>query len=167
MRHETTRIPGVARRLLHLDANGVTAALKRTQSAPGTPPQAASNLRICEPANHRTVKLIIAYIQPERLNAVKQALFAREIYKMSVTNALGCGQQGGYVHMYRGATEEVTLHKKMRLAIGVNDDFIEKTIEAIVEGARTGDIGDGKIFVLPMDECVRIRTGERGPAAIG
>ena len=175
MRHETTRIPGVARRLLHLDANGVTAALKRTQSAPGTPPQAASNLRTfepsnlrtCEPANHRTVKLIIAYIQPERLNAVKQALFAREIYKMSVTNALGCGQQGGYVHMYRGATEEVTLHKKMRLAIGVNDDFIEKTIEAIVEGARTGDIGDGKIFVLPMDECVRIRTGERGPAAIG
>ena len=142
------------------------------QSALGTPPQAAStcelsNLRTCEPANHRTVKLIIAYIQPERLNAVKQALFAREIYKMSVTNALGCGQQGGYVHMYRGATEEVTLHKKMRLAIGVNDDFIEKTIEAIVEGARTGDIGDGKIFVLPMEQCVRIRTGERGPAAIG
>ncbi len=79
------------------------------------------------------MKLIIAYIQPERLNAVKQALFARDIYKMSVTNALGCGQQGGYVHMYRG----------------------------------TGEIGDGKIFVLPMDECVRIRTGERGPAGIG
>jgi len=55
----------------------------------------------------------------------------------------------------------------MRLAIGVNDDFIEKTIEAIVEGARTGDIGDGKIFVLPMEQCARIRTGERGPAAIG
>ena len=84
------------------------------------------------------MKLIIAYIQPERLNAVKQALFEREIYKMSVTNALGCGRQGGYVHMYRGATEEVTLHKKMRLAIGVNDDYIEKTIEAIIEGARTG-----------------------------
>ena len=113
------------------------------------------------------MKLIIAYIQPERLNAVKQALFAREIYKMSVTNALGCGQQGGYIHMYRGATEEVSLHKKMRLAIAVNDDYIEKTIDAIVEGARTGDIGDGKIFVLPMDECVRIRTGERGPEAIG
>ena len=113
------------------------------------------------------MKLIIAYIQPERLNAVKQALFAREIYKMSVTNALGCGKQGGYLHLYRGAVEEVTLHKKMRLAIGVNDDYIEKTIEAIIEGARTGDIGDGKIFVLPMDECVRIRTGERGPTAIG
>ena len=113
------------------------------------------------------MKLIIAYIQPERLNAVKQALCSREIYKMSVTNALGCGRQGGYVQMYRGATEEVTLHKKMRLAIGVNDDYVEKTIEAIVEGARTGDIGDGKIFVLPMEECVRIRTGERGPEAIG
>ena len=113
------------------------------------------------------MKLIIAYIQPERLNAVKQALFAREIYKMSVTNALGCGKQGGYLHLYRGAVEEVTLHKKMRLAIGVNDDYIEKTIEAIIEGARTGEIGDGKIFVLPMDECVRIRTGERGPSAIG
>ena len=113
------------------------------------------------------MKLIIAYIQPERLNAVKQALFAREIYKMSVTNALGCGKQGGYLHLYRGAVEEVTLHKKMRLAIAVNDHFIDKTIEAIIEGARTGDIGDGKIFVLPMDECVRIRTGERGPSAIG
>ena len=113
------------------------------------------------------MKLIIAYIQPERLNAVKQALYEREIYKISVTNALGCGRQGGYVHMSRGAVEEVTLLKKMRLAIAVNDDYVEKTIEGIIEGARTGDIGDGKIFVLPMDECVRIRTGERGPEAIG
>ena len=118
-------------------------------------------------ARNLKMKLIIAYIQPERLNAVKQALFAREIYKMSATNALGCGQQGGYVHMYRGATEEVTLHKKMRLSIAVNDDYVQKTIDAIIEGARTGDIGDGKIFVLPMEECIRIRTGERGPDAIG
>ena len=125
--------------------------------------------RECRAGNRKTIKmkLIIAYIQPERLNAVKQALFAREIYKMSVTNALGCGKQGGYLHLYRGAVEEVTLHKKMRLAIAVNDDYIEKTIDAIIEGARTGDIGDGKIFVLPMDECIRIRTGERGPSAIG
>ena len=112
------------------------------------------------------MKLIIAYIQPERLNAVKQALYEREIYKLSVTNALGCGQQGGYVHMYRVAVEEVTLLKKMRLAIAVNDNYVEKTIEGIVAGARTGEIGDGKIFVLPMDECIRIRTGERGSAAI-
>ena len=109
------------------------------------------------------MKLIIAYIQPERLNAVKQALYEREVYKMSVSNALGCGQQKGYLHQYRGAIEEVTLLKKIRLAIAVNDDYVE----GIVAGARTGDIGDGKIFVLPMEECIRIRTGEKGPAAIG
>ena len=113
------------------------------------------------------MKLIIAYIQPERLNAVKQALYTREVYKMSVSNALGCGQQKGYVHQYRGAIEEVTLLKKIRLAIAVNDEFVKKTVEGIIEGARTGDIGDGKIFVLPMEECIRIRTGEKGPAAIG
>lgn len=113
------------------------------------------------------MKLIIAYIQPERLNAVKQALYSREVFKMSVSNAMGCGQQKGYMKMYRGAIEEVTLHKKVRLAIAVNDEFVDKTIDGVIEGARTGEIGDGKIFVLPMDECVRIRTGERGPAAIG
>ena len=113
------------------------------------------------------MKLVIAYIQPERLNAVKQELYAREIYKMSVTTAMGCGQQKGFIKSYRGAVEEVSLHKKMRLAIGVNDEYVDKTIDAIVAGARTGDIGDGKIFVLPMEECVRIRTGERGNAAIG
>lgn len=113
------------------------------------------------------MKLIIAYIQPERLNAVKQALYEKGVYKMSVSNALGCGQQKGYVHQYRGAIEEVTLLKKVRLAIGVNDDFVESTVDAIIAGARTGDIGDGKIFVLPMEECIRIRTGERGKEAIG
>ena len=113
------------------------------------------------------MKLVIAYIQPDRLNPVKQALYARNVFKISVTNALGCGQQRGYAQMWRGALKEVNLLKKVRLAIAVNDDYIEKTIDAIVEGAHTGDIGDGKIFVLPMDECVRIRTGERGPAAIG
>ena len=113
------------------------------------------------------MKLIIAYIQPERLNAVKQALYEREVYKMSVSNALGCGQQKGYLHQVHGAIEEVTLLKKIRLAIAVNDDYVEKTVEGIVAGARTGDIGDGKIFVLPMEECIRIRTGEKGPAAIG
>ena len=116
---------------------------------------------------NKRMKLIIAYIQPERLNAVKQALYEREVYKMSVSNALGCGQQKGYIHHYRGAIEEVTLLKKIRLAIAVNDDYVEKTVEGIVAGARTGDIGDGKIFVLPMEECIRIRTGEKGPAAIG
>jgi nitrogen regulatory protein P-II 1 len=115
----------------------------------------------------KTMKMIIAYIQPERLNSVKKALYAREVYKLSVTNAMGCGQQKGYVTEYRGAIQEVNLLKKVRLAIAVNDDFVEKTVEGIIEGARTGNIGDGKIFVVPMDDCIRIRTGERGPEAIG
>ncbi len=113
------------------------------------------------------MKLIIAYIQPDRLNAVKQALYERAVYKMSISNALGCGQQKGYIHQYRGAIEEVTLLKKLRVAIAVNDDYVDKTVEGIIAGARTGDIGDGKIFVLPMDDCIRIRTGEKGSSAIG
>ena len=113
------------------------------------------------------MKLVIAYIQPDRLNAVKQAVCEREVYKLSVGNERACGQQKGYLHQYRGAIEEVTLLKKIRLAIAVNDEFVQKTVDGIIEGARTGDIGDGKIFVLPMEECVRIRTGERGSAAIG
>ena len=113
------------------------------------------------------MKLIIAYIQPEKLNAVKQALYEYEVYKMSVTNALGCGQQMGYHETYRGADIEVNLLKKIRMEIAVNDEFVEPTIDAIVKGARTGNIGDGKIFVLPLDECIRIRTGETGNEAIG
>lgn len=113
------------------------------------------------------MKMIIAYIQPERLNAVKQALYAREVFKLSATNALGCGQQKGYVEEYRGAIQEVNLLKKVRLEIAVNDEFVERTVEGIVEGARTGNIGDGKIFVTTLVDCIRIRTGERGSAAIG
>ena len=113
------------------------------------------------------MKLIIAYIKPERLNAVKQELYKRNVFKMSVSNALGCGQQKGDVEAYRGAMAEVNLLKKVRLAIGVNDDFVETTLEGIIAGARTGRIGDGKIFVLPMEDCIRIRTGEHGPDAIG
>jgi nitrogen regulatory protein P-II 1 len=113
------------------------------------------------------VKLIIAYIQPERLNDVKQALYAAEVYKISVTNALGCGQQKGYHETYRGVDIEVNLLKKVRLEIAVNEVFVQPTIGAIVKGARTGKIGDGKIFILPLERCVRIRTGEEGHEAIG
>lgn len=113
------------------------------------------------------MKLIIAYIKPERLNPVKQELYKRNIFKMSVSNALGCGQQKGYVEAYRGAISEVNLLKKVRLAIAVNDEFVQPTVDGIIAGARTGHIGDGKIFVLPMDQCIRIRTGENGSEAIG
>ena len=113
------------------------------------------------------MKLVIAYIQPEKLNDVKRELYRAEVCKMSVTNALGCGQQGGYTESYRGVAMEVNLLKKVRLEIAVNEDFVEPTVEAIVHGARTGEIGDGKIFIVDLGECVRIRTGERGGEAIG
>jgi len=113
------------------------------------------------------MKLIIAYIQPHKLNDVKKELYANEIYKMSVTNSLGCGQQAGYTEHYRGVDIEVNLLKKVRLEIAVNDNFVQKTVDAIIKGARTGEIGDGKIFILPLENCFRIRTGETGSNAIG
>lgn len=113
------------------------------------------------------MKLIIAYIQPDKLNEVKQELFRAEVYKMSVTNALGCGQQMGFTESYRGVAIEVNLLKKVRIEIAVNDDFVKKTVDAIIKGAKTGNIGDGKIFVIPLEETVRIRSGETGSDAIG
>lgn len=113
------------------------------------------------------MKLIIAYIQPEKLNDVKQALFDKNVSKMSVTNAVGCGQQGGYEEHYRGTVVEVNLLKKVRVEVAINDDFAQSAIEAISGAARTGQIGDGKIFVISLDDCIRIRTGETGNDAIG
>jgi nitrogen regulatory protein P-II 1 len=113
------------------------------------------------------MKLIIAMIQPHKLTDVKQALFDAKVYKMTVSNALGCGQQKGYSETYRGAVQEVNLLKKIRLEIAVNENFIEPTINAIIKGARTDKIGDGKIFVLDLLRCIRIRTGEEGKEAIG
>ncbi|GMO58224.1 MAG: P-II family nitrogen regulator [Termitinemataceae bacterium] len=113
------------------------------------------------------MKLIIAYIQPHALNDVKQELYKADVKKISVTNALGCGQQGGYTEHFRGVEVEVNLLKKVRIEIGVNDTFVKPTIDAIIKGARSGEIGDGKIFVMPIDECIRIRTGDKGNDAIG
>ena len=113
------------------------------------------------------MKQIIAYVQPERLNAVKQALYEREVYKMSVTNTLGCGEQKGYHETYRGADIEVNLLKKVRIEVAVNEDFVQPTIDGIIQGAKTGKIGDGKIFIQELSECIRIRTEEKGNKAIG
>lgn len=113
------------------------------------------------------MKLIIAYIKPEQLGSVKKELFKNEIFKMSVTNALGCGRQKGYTENYRGNEIEVQLLKKIRLEIAVNDEYLDKTINSIIEGARTGHIGDGKIFVLDLPMCIRIRTEEKNEEAIG
>ena len=113
------------------------------------------------------MKLIVAMIQPHKLTDVKQALFDAKVYKMTVTNALGAGEQKGFTEAYRGVIMEVNLLKKVKIEISVNEDFVEPTIAAIIEGARTGEIGDGKIFVLDLQDCIRIRTGERGSEAIG
>ena len=113
------------------------------------------------------MKLIIAYIQPEKLNDTKQALYASNVYKLSISNALGCGQQKGYHETYHGVDIEVNLLKKVRLEIAVNANYVQPTIDAIIKGAHTGKIGDGKIFVLPLERCIRIRTGEEDHSAIG
>lgn len=113
------------------------------------------------------MKLVVAMIQPHKLPDVKKALFDADIHKMTVTNALGCGQQRGFTETYRGVVHEVNLLKKVKLEIAVNQDFVKPTIDAIISGARTGNIGDGKIFVLDLPECIRIRTGETGHDAIG
>ena len=113
------------------------------------------------------MKLIIAIIQPHKLDDVMRELDAKQIYLKTVTNVLGCGRQKGVTEVYRGVKEAGTLLKKVRLEIGVNDDYVKPTIEAIIKGARSGTIGDGKIFVLPMEECIRIRSGETGKVAIG
>lgn len=113
------------------------------------------------------MKLIVAMIQPHKLTDVKQALFDAQVYKMTVTNALGAGEQKGFTEAYRGVITEVNLLKKVKIEISVNEDFVEPTIAAIIKGARTSEIGDGKIFVLDLNDCIRIRTGERGSEAIG
>ena len=113
------------------------------------------------------MKLITAYIQPEKLSDVKQALYEAGVFKLSVTNALGCGQQKGYHETYRGVDIEVNLLKKVRIDIAVNEEFTQTTIDAIILGARTGNIGDGKIFVTALEQCIRIRTGDTGNDAIG
>jgi len=113
------------------------------------------------------MKLVIAYIQPERLHHVKKALTDQGVTRMSVSNALGCGQQRGFTESYRGTEFEVQLLKKTRLEIAVNDDYLERTRDAIIAGARTGNFGDGVIFVVELAECYRIRTGETGSPAVG
>ena len=115
------------------------------------------------------MKLIVALIQPHKLEDVKKELFDAEVYKMTVSSALGCGQQKALetVILYRGVISEVNLLKKTRLEIAVNEEFVKPTIDAIIRGARTGNIGDGKIFVMELGQCIRIRTGDNGKEAIG
>ena len=113
------------------------------------------------------MKMIVAIIQPYRLDEVKEALYAADVNLITVSEVLGHGRQGGQIEVYRGSKETGNLLRKLRLEIAVNEAFVEPTIQAIMKGARTGELGDGKIFVYDIAEVVRIRTGERGSAAIG
>ena len=113
------------------------------------------------------MKYIVAIIQPDRLDEVVGALTEAEINLMTVSDCMGRGRQKGVAEVYRSHVEPGGLLRKVKLEISVNDEFVAPTIEAIIKGARTGSIGDGKIFVMDLEECVRIRTGETGHAAIG
>ena len=113
------------------------------------------------------MKKIEAIIQPEALESVKEALFDADIHKMTVSRVRGCGQQKGYQESYRGKIYKVSLIEKIKLEIAVNEEFVQSCIDAIIKGARSGNIGDGKIFVTPLEQCIRIRTGETGGKAIG
>jgi len=113
------------------------------------------------------MKLIIAIIQPDKLEEVKDELYKAEVNLITASEVLGHGRQKGITEIYRGAKETGNLLRKIRLEIAVNENFVEPTIKAIIKGAKTGEIGDGKIFVLDLPQCIRIRTGETGGVAIG
>ncbi|OGW77828.1 MAG: transcriptional regulator [Omnitrophica bacterium GWA2_52_8] len=113
------------------------------------------------------MKYIIAIIQPDRLQDVLDLLEQKEIHLVTVTNVLGRGRQKGLSEVYRSHKEAGCLLRKVKLEIAVNEQFVKPTVEAITKAARTEKIGDGKIFVLDLAQCIRIRTGELDAAAIG
>jgi nitrogen regulatory protein P-II 1 len=113
------------------------------------------------------MKYIVGIIQPDRLDEVLKRLTEEEIHLVTVSNVVGRGRQKGVTEVYRSHKEQGSLLKKVKLEIAVNEAFVEKTVKAIGDGARSGQIGDGKIFIFDLRECVRIRTGERGGEAIG
>jgi nitrogen regulatory protein P-II 1 len=112
------------------------------------------------------MKLIVAIVRPEKLSDVLEALFRAEVRGLSISRVQGHGGELERVETYRGTTVKMALHEKVRLEIGVSDHFVEPTVKAILESARTGEVGDGKIFVLPVEKVYRIRTGEEDEAAV-
>ena len=112
------------------------------------------------------MKLVVAIIRPDRLNSVLESLFRANVAGLTISRVQGHGGETERVETYRGMTVKMELSDKVRIEIGVSDHFVEPTVEAIVNGARTGDVGDGKIFVFPVERVVRIRTGEEDRAAV-
>lgn len=112
------------------------------------------------------MKLVVAIVRPEKLDDVLVALYKAEVTGLSITRILGHGGEIEKVETYRGMTLKVATHEKVRLEIGVSDHFVDPTVRAILDSARTGDVGDGKIFVLPVEKVYRIRTGEEDERAV-
>jgi nitrogen regulatory protein P-II 1 len=112
------------------------------------------------------MKLIIAIVRPEKLNDVLEALFRAEVRGLTVSGVRGHGGEMEQVETYRGMTVKVELHDKVRLEIGVSEPFVDRTVEAILTSARTGEVGDGKVFVVPVSKVFRIRTGDEDEAAV-
>jgi len=112
------------------------------------------------------MKLITAVVRPDKLNDVLEALFKRDVRGLTLSRAQGHGGEIEQVETYRGTTVKMELVDKVRIEIGVSDSFVEPTVEAVMEAARTGEVGDGKIFVVPVEKAVRIRTGEEDVAAV-
>ena len=112
------------------------------------------------------MKLVVAIVRPDRLPSVLEALFRAEVTGLTISRVQGHGGEMEKVENYRGTTVKMELYEKVRLEIGVSDHFVEPTVKAILGSARTGDVGDGKIFVLPVEKVYRIRTGEEDQAAV-
>ena len=112
------------------------------------------------------MKLVIGIVRPERANEVLEALYRAEVRGVSMSRVQGHGGELERVETYRGTTVQVGLEDKVRFEIAVSDEFVDPTIEALCEGARTGEVGDGKIFVVPLEQAVRIRTGDRDTGAV-
>jgi nitrogen regulatory protein P-II 1 len=112
------------------------------------------------------VKLVIGIVRPEQANDVLEALYRAEVRGVSMSRVQGHGGELDRVETYRGTTVQVGLADKVRFEIAVSDAFVQATIDALCEGARTGEVGDGKIFVVPVERVVRIRTGETDDAAV-
>jgi nitrogen regulatory protein P-II 1 len=112
------------------------------------------------------LKLVIGIVRPEQANDVLEALYRAEVRGLSVSRVQGHGGELERVETYRGTTVKMALNEKVRFEVAVSDDFVEPTIEALCEGGRTGEVGDGKIFVVPLERVVRIRTGETDQSAV-
>ena len=112
------------------------------------------------------MKLVVAIVRPEKLNDVLEALYRAEVRGLTISRVQGHGGELEEVETYRGMTVKVELHDKVRLEIGVSDHFVDRTVRAVLSAATTGAVGDGKIFVLPVEKVYRIRTGEEDQSAV-